>query len=303
MKKKKDPATRNQRYMALFLAATMFLSIFMIYFTAGSGNNDDIPVPEEGIQEPLMISFDQVTGKQVQHDFNSIADGLEMTPEGAISALYVDLQKTGGTPLEEDLGNVEMMNSFYGADVTKRYSANYADGTGFELHQIPERQLSIPMDTRVIDYNGYQLLDRTNGTYNIWNAVGSPSIIGPLQSVGSVVDVLEGNTTAAHEYDYLLSQADPEEAIYQQVVTKTELADIQAEQYYKDIKKLDDGSYSQTNLFLNPETGLTEKIATLQANCDERGVTYDVTTEGNITKLVITADFMSLNNETGLLFT
>ena len=50
-------------------------------------------------------------------------------------------------------------------------------------------------------YDGYQILDRTNGTYNIWNVVGSPAIIGPIQTVAGVIDILEGNATATTEYN------------------------------------------------------------------------------------------------------
>jgi hypothetical protein len=299
MKKKKDSATRNQRYMAIFLAATMFLSIFMIYFTASSGSDDDIPVPGNGTEEPPIIAFNQVPGKQVQHEFNSLADGLEMSPGGTVNALYVDLQKTKGTPFEMALGDVEMMNSFYGAEITKRYSANYADGEGFELHQIPEQEIIMPWGA--VDYSGYQLLARTNNTYDIWNVVGSPVILGPRQSVENVIDVLEGNATSAHEYDQLLNLASPEGSIYQEVFTNTGFEEVPFAQYYKDLRKLDDGSYSQTNLFLNPEPEFTEKIATMQANCSERNVSYEVTSEGDITKLIISADFMNLNNETSLL--
>ncbi|MCQ1534472.1 hypothetical protein FTO70_01910 [Methanosarcina sp. KYL-1] len=302
MKKKKDSATKNQRYMAIFLAATMLLSVFVVFVNNNSktDRDNDVPVPElDG--NITTFAFSQIQGKQVQHEFNSIADGLEMSPEGPVNALYVDLQKTRGTPLEMALGSIEMMNSFYGADVTKRYSTNYADGSGFELHQIPEQKLAIPMDTRVYPYNDYQMLYRTNGTYNIWNVVGNPAVMGPIQSVRSVVDVLEGNATAASEYDQLLVLADPEDSIYQEVGTKTNLTDIPADKYYRDLKKLDDGSYMQTSIFLNPKPELTEKISTMQANCTERGVAYSVTNEGEITKLVITADFESLYAEDNLL--
>ncbi len=299
MQKKKDSATKNQRYMAIFLAATMFLSIFMVYFTYSAKNSEEVPVPEDGTEEPPIIAFYQVPGNQVQHEFNSVADGLEMSPGGPVNALYVDLQKTDGTPFEMALGSMEMMNSFYGAEVTRRYSANYADGTGFELHQIPEQQMIMPWGA--VDYSGYQLLARTNNTYDLWNVVGSPVILGPQQSVESVIDVLEGNASSAREYDLLLSQADPEGSIYQEVFTNTGFEEVPFARYYKDLRKLDDGSYSQTTLFQDPETELTEKIATMQANCSERNVSYEVSSEGNITKLVITADFMGLNNETSLL--
>jgi hypothetical protein len=302
--KRKDPATKNQKYLAIFLAVTMFLSAFMIFFTGNSktDSDDEAPTPETG-EELITVAFSQVPGKHVQHDFSSIANGLEMSPEGVTNAMYVDLQKTEGTPLEAVFGNRQTMNvSFsYGADVTKRYGANYGNESGFELHQIPEQKISMPLDTQAMPYEGYQILDRTNGTYNIWNVVGSPAIIGPVETVASVINVIEGNETSTTEYGQILSHADLEGSIYQEVAKKTNSSDAPAEQYYKDLKKLDDGSYVQTSIYLNPEPEVNEKITAYQANSSERGVTYNVTTLDNITKLVISSDFESVYNESALL--
>ncbi len=297
--KRKDPATKNQKILAVFLAFTMLLSACMVYFSGDSNkNSNDDPSSGNG-EENLIISFSQIPGKQVNHKFNSVADGLKMSPEGVISATYVDLQKTTGTPFEKILGNVKTMDTLYGADVTKRYGAGYADGSGFELHQIPEQKILMPWGT--IPYNDYYLLARTNNTHDVWNVVGSPVILGPRQIVVDVIDVLGGNATSTTEYNSLLSQANPEGSIYQEVITKTNLTDIPADQIYTEIKKLDDGSYRQTSLYLNLESEFTERIQTLQANSTERGVTYNVTTSGDITKLTITSDFGSLLNETQLL--
>lgn len=297
--KRKDPATKNQKILAVFLAFTMLLSACMVYFSGDSNkNSNDDPSSGNG-EENLIISFSQIPGKQVNHKFNSVADGLKMSPEGVISATYVDLQKTTGTPFEKILGNVKTMDTLYGADVTKRYGAGYADGSGFELHQIPEQKILMPWGT--IPHNDYYLLARTNNTHDVWNVVGSPVILGPRQTIVDVIDVLGGNATSTTEYNSLLSQANPEGSIYQEVITKTNFTDIPADQIYTEIKKLDDGSYRQTSLYLNLESEFTERIQTLQANSTERGVTYNVTTSGDVTKLTITSDFGSLLNETQLL--
>jgi hypothetical protein len=300
MKQRKDPATKNQKYLAIFLAATMFLSAFMIYFTATSksDNDDSVSTPEAG--DNSTIPFSQVPGKQVHHQFNSIADGLNMSPEGVTSAMYVDLQRTTGTPMETAFGNKSMMKSIYGTDVTKRYSTGYTDGSGFELHQIPEQKILLPWGAA--PYDGYNLLARTNNTYDIWNVVGNPVILGPRQSVQDVIDVLEGNATACTEYNQILSQADPDNVIFQEVIAKTNItADLPADQYYTDLKKLDNGSYTQTHIFIDPKSPVTKNITAYQANSSERGVTYKVSTSGNLTKLEITSDFANLYNETKLL--
>ncbi|WP_292390910.1 hypothetical protein [Methanosarcina sp. UBA5] len=299
--KRKDPATKNQRYLAIFLALTMLLSAGAIFFSNNSNkeNKSDAVSSSGNVEENNTIAFSQIPGRQVHHEFNSIADGLNMSPKGVVSASYVDLQKTTGTPFEQVFGNKTMMHSLYGADVSKRYGARYADGNGFELHQIPEQKILMPWGA--VEYDNYSLLARTNNTYDIWNVVGSPVILGSRQSVQGVIDVLEGNATVSTEYNSLLSQATPEGSLYQELATKTNNSTLPADQLYMDLKKLDDGSYRQTSLYLDPESNFTEKIKALQANSTERGVTYNVTTSGNITKMVITSDFGSLLNETQML--
>lgn len=294
--KRKEPATKNQKYLAIFLAVTMFLSVFLILFTAGSNTDSDNKVSTPAVENnSSTISFSQIPGKQVHHQFNSIADGLNMSPEGVTNAIYIDLQKSKGTPLEQVFNNTDM-NNFYGAEVTKRYRPDYANGSGFELHQIPGQKILIPWGA--VPYHSYNLLARTNNTYDLWNVVGNPVILGSRQSVKSVIDVLEGNATSTSEFNQILSHAEPEDVIFQEVATKTNITNIPAEQYYRDLKKLDDGSYAQTNIFLNPEPGVSKNITALQENSSKRGVTYNVTISGNITKLKMSSDFASLYNET-----
>jgi hypothetical protein len=301
MKQRKNPATKNQKYLAIFLAVTMFLSAFMIYFshTANSEDDNDTNTSTSEVKDNSTISFSQVPGKQVHHQFNSLADGLNMSPEGMASASYVDLQKATGTPVEAVFGNTTSMKSIYGAEVTKRYSASYPDGTGFELHQIPEQKMLMPWGAA--PYDSYNLLARTNNTYDIWNVVGSPVIFGPRMSVQKVIDVLEGNETSSIKYNQIMSMVNSDNVIYQGIAAKTNKTDIQADQYYMDLKKLDDGSYTQTAIYLNPDSNVTKRIATYQPNSSERGVSYNVTTSGNITKLEINSNFADLYNETKLL--
>ncbi|MGB9929945.1 MAG: hypothetical protein ACPK85_16370 [Methanosarcina sp.] len=299
--KRKDPATKNQKYLAIFLALTMLLSAVLVFvsYMADSKTNNDDNLPAENQQNNSTIPFSQIPGKQVSRQFNSISDGLNMTPEGVTNAIYVDLQKSTGTPMENMFGSKQMLKSIYGADVTKRYSTSYSDGTGFELHQIPERKILPPWGA--VQYDGYTMLARTNTTYDIWNVVGSPVILGPRHIVQKVIDVLEGNETATAEYNEILSYATPQNIVFQEIVAKSNMTEIPADQYYRDLKKLDNGSYTQTSIFQNPEPQVTKNITTYQANASERGVTYNVITAGNITKLEITSDFANLYNETQLL--
>jgi hypothetical protein len=299
--KRKDTATKNQKYLAILLAGTIFLSAFLIFFTAGSNTDSNKNVSTPAAENnSSTIPFSQIPGKQIHHQFNSIADGLNMSPDGVTSAEYVDLQKAKGTPMEQIVGDPKSMKFLYGADVTKLYGANYAEVRGFELHAVPEQKILTSFSP--VPYKGYYLLARANSTYDIWNVVGSPVVFGHRDYVEKVIDVLAGNATSTSEFNQILSHVDPQDVLFQKVATKTNnTTDTPADQYYMDIKKLEDGSYAQTSIFLNVKPEMAKNITALQANSSERGVTYNVTTSGNITKLVISSDFTNLLNETQLL--
>lgn len=299
--KKKEPANKNQKYLAIFLAVTMFLSAFLILFTGSSkvDSEDNISTPTAE-NNSSTISFSKIPGKQVHHQFNSIADGLNMSPVGVTGAVYVDLKKAEGTPMEQMVGNPKTMRFFYGADVTKLYRANYPDGREFELHSVPEQKILTSF--MPAPYKDYYLLARANSTYDMWNVVGSPVLFGPRETVERVINVLEKNETSTTDYNYILTHADSKDAIFQKVAIKTEnMTNLPADQYYTDLKKLDNGSYEQTSIFLNMKPDMAKNMTALQANSSERGVTYNVTKSGNITKLVMDSDFTNLLNESALL--
>lgn len=303
--KQKAPANKIKTFMAIFLAVTMFFSIFVIFFSGGSkvdsNSKNEASTPSSEINT-YTIPFSQIPGKQVHHQFNSIADGLSMSPDGVMGAEYIDLKKTAGTPLEQSFGNTTTLEPLYGADVTKRYVAYYPDGDTFELHSVPEQRI-LNNSFFPIPYRGYELLQRGSGNNSFWNVVGSPVVIGSSrQSVKNVIDVLEKNATATTGYNYILNQTNPEGVIIQQIGMKTNITlNAPADQYYMDLKKLDDGSYAQTSLFLNLRPEVAKNITALQASSSERGVAYNFTTSGNVTKLVINSDFKSLLNETRLI--
>ena len=164
--KRKDPATKNQKFLAVFLALTMLLSACMIYFTGNSDKNSNNDISStENVEEGLIIPFSQIPGKQVHHKFNSIADGLNMTPRSNKCNLCRP-SKAAGTPFEQIVGNTSMLNWLYGANVTKVYNTNYVNGSNeFELHLIPEQKIFAPIGA--IPYKNYYLLARTNSTYDI----------------------------------------------------------------------------------------------------------------------------------------
>ncbi|MDQ1252246.1 MAG: hypothetical protein QG646_1364 [Euryarchaeota archaeon] len=303
--KQKVPADKNKKYMAILLAVIMLFSVFMMLFSgsdptanSNSGNEASTPSAEK---KSSTIPFSQIPGKQVHHQFNSIADGLNMSPEGVIFAEYVNIQNIKGTPLEQSYENTTAnLKQFYGADVTKLYIANYADGSEFELHAIPEQRI-LNNSFVPVPYHSYYLLSR-GSSGDAWNVLGSPVVLGSRQTVKNVIDVLEGNATSTTQYNGILNQTNPENVIIQEVAMKTNYTtEAVADQYYMDLLKQDDGSYAQTSLFMNLKPDVAKNITALQTTSSERGVKYNITSSGNITKLVISSDFNSLLNETRML--
>lgn len=299
--KQKPQATKNQKYGAIILAVIMFFSVFLILFngtSTDSNNNTPTPVTEN---KSSTVPFSQIPGKQVHHQFNSIADGLNMSPEGVVFAEYVNIQNIKGTPLEQSYENTTAnLKQFYGADVTKLYTANYADGSEFELHAIPQQRI-LNNSFVPVPYHSYYLLSR-GSSGEAWNVIGSPVVLGSRQTVKNVIDVLEGNATSTTQYNGILNQVDPENVIIQEVAMKTNYTmEAVADQYYMDLRKQDDGSYAQTSLFMNLKPDVAKNITALQTTSSERGVKYNITSSGNITKLVISSDFNGLLNETRML--
>ena len=118
--KRNGPAAKNKKYLAILLVVIMVFSAFVIFFgnSLKTGSNNDFSTKAVEDNSSSHIPFSQIPGKHINHKFNSIVDGLNMSPEGIMSAIYIDLQKSKGTPLET-LFKSKDLKDFYGVDVTK----------------------------------------------------------------------------------------------------------------------------------------------------------------------------------------
>ncbi|MBN1134098.1 MAG: hypothetical protein JXA38_04135 [Methanosarcinaceae archaeon] len=280
----------NHKTIAIFLAVMMLMSILPIFFSGSSkySNEDESSVP---LSAP---GFDTIAGSHVSHELNSIADGLSIAPQGVSSAHYLDVSRINGTPLESLLANLIPPYEMYNAKVSKTFYADYTnEQSWFQLHTISPEIIAFDYWVSPTPYNGYQFLVRITNDYRIGNVVGTPMMYGPQKNVESVIDVLSGNVKKSSDFDHILSYVEMG-AEFQRVDSIT---DGFADQFYVDLKKLADGRYSRTVVYLNPSNSTLENITKLQANSTERGIIYDVTTDGDITKVEITSDVMSVISE------
>ncbi|MDO9517656.1 MAG: hypothetical protein Q7J10_06350 [Methanosarcinaceae archaeon] len=276
----------NNKLVAIFLAVIMLMSILPLFFnTAPQQSSDD-----NAINYNDAPGFDSIPGAHVDHKFDSIADGLDMVPKGVTSARYIDILKTSGTPLESFIANAIQPAELYNANLTKTFFVDYNDGVSWmELHTISPEIIAFSYWLSPTSYNGYQLLIRENGIYN---AIGTPLIFGPKDKVEGAIDVISGSAERSNEFDHILSYADMDSE-FQRVTSDTAFAS----QYYLDLKGLDSGVYSRTAIYLDVVNSTFEKMTQFEANSTERGVAYNITTEGNITKVVVTGNFYLIINE------
>lgn len=276
----------NQKLIAIFLAVIMLMSILPLFF---SGSPQQ-PSTDTAINYDDAPSFDSIPGAHVNHKFDSIADGLDMAPKGATSAQYLDVLRISGTPLEAWAANAIQPNSTYNAKLTKTFFVDYSnDSSWLELHTISPEIVAFPYWMNPTSYNGYQLLIRENGIYNV---IGTPTIYGPQDKVENTIDVLSGSAEKSDEFDHILSYADMDSE-FQRVTADSSFAS----QYYIDLKQLETGDYSRTVIYLDVVNSTIEKLTQFAANSTERNVAYDITTDENVTKVVVTGNFYIIAGE------
>lgn len=274
----------KQKVIAIFLAFIMVGSVVPYLFSGSSQPDNNGPTDQNNAP-----GFDSISGEHVNHEFNSLNDALEMTPEGAISAQYFDISKIKGTPMQNFI-NISRTapQGMYNANITKTYTANYNDSQGFQLHTFTPEIVAFQYSAK--SYNGYQLLERGNGIFNV---IGNPTILGQEEKVKNVIDVLSDNAENTNKFDQIMSHTNPDAEI--QVVQ--DIPDDFADQYYLGFNNAENNIYQRNIVYLNPSNNTVDNISQLEANSTERGVTYNTTSDGNITKVVVEGDLMSVVSE------
>lgn len=274
----------KQKVIAIFLAFIMVGSIIPYLFSGSSQPNDNGPTDQTNAP-----GFESVSGKHVNHEFNSIADALQMTPEGAVSAQFLDISKIKGTPMQNFINlSRSAPQGIYNANITKTYTASYNNSQGFQLHSFTPEIVAFQYTAK--SYNGYQLLGRSNGIFNV---IGNPTILGQEEKVKDVIDVLSNEAEDTNKFNHILSYTNPD-AELQSVTTVTR--DF-ADQYYIGFNKLENNNYQRTIVYQNPSDSTVDNISKLEANSTERGVAFNTTTEGDITKVVVEGSLFKVISE------
>ncbi len=270
--------------IAGFMMVIMVVQPFMAFFWGGNDNSNQIAQPTPTPDNRIPLSR---VGKLIDHPFDSIADGLNMSPPIVMGARYINSEAIKGTPLE----SMMYPKTIYGTSIVQGYLAIFGDGSRIELHALYPRKF-VPKYLSITKYQGYSMFMRperdANGEY-MFSIMGDPCIMGLRDTVEKTVDVIE-NENATNSYPYyrdLLEQVDLDAPV--QIVG---LNNQVASKYYDAVRVVDD-QCERTITCIGVTENATASLNELAANTTDKidcNVTFN---EGdlNLTIARITGDF------------
>jgi len=300
----------NPKIGVQFIAAFMILSMILssvAYFIGSDGSSEE-DNNQSDINDPENEYFN-VGGKQVFHSFNSIADGLKMSNPQTFAAQFLDveyMESTALQPWNEQLPlnlttvyvrNKAEVDNLYMTSSRQIYFSQDFNNDFLLLSTMTPKKVSFeyfwqPSSDNQYQYHFLSRLD-TTGT----NVMGEPTIFTPTrESAEAVIAIIESFAVPQTAYDTfipVLNYSD-DYSEYQVVNSRVEFADL----YYMGLHRNDDGSFTRTTIYYNPSAESASNINELALNSSERGFSsYDVTTEGDILKVVLTGEFSLVTGE------
>ncbi|MFV9629765.1 MAG: hypothetical protein ACNYWM_01610 [Methanosarcinales archaeon] len=292
--------------IAAFMVLTMVLSVTMMFL---SGSNPDTP---DTIQpENLPSEYFNVPGEQIAHGFSSISDGLQMSTADVYSSYFIDMEYINDTsfePWNEQLSqnlimvapfNSSILNNLYQSETKQVFLAQAFNGDFILLNTMNPKVVTFDYIGVPSNDSQYLILKRTD-IVGI-NVMGDPTLYTlSLDTAQAVLTILENWTVPQTAYDTfipVLNHSD-DQSEFQVVVNLIVHPEPFADLYYLGMHKNDDDSFTRTTIYYNPTNKTSSHINELAETGLERGFTqYEVTTEVNITKVVLSGDFLLVNTE------
>lgn len=292
--------------IAAFMVLTMVLSVTMMFFSGSNSDTTDTIQPEN-----LQSEYFNVPGEQIAHGFSSISDGLQMSTTDVYSSYFIDMEYINDTSFEpwneqlsQNLTIVVPLNSsvtddvLYNTVTEQLFLAQTFNNDFILLNTMNPKVVTFDYIGVTSNDSQYFILKRTDiGGINV---MGDPTLYTPsLYTAEAVITILENWTpqTAYDTFIPVLNHSD-DQSEFQVVVNLIVDHEPFADLYYLGMHKNDDDSFTRTTIYYNPTNKTSSHINELAETGLERGFTqYEVTTEVNITKVVLSGDFLLVNTE------
>lgn len=271
------------KLLAAFLVITMLGSVFAYIFI---GDRDQTSQETQQQDESQEI-FDEDLWF-VDHPFFSLSDALNMTPDGAIFAVFMDLENMPPQMIQMVRQDplLKEVDSIYKSNATKMFYARIEEGENEN-----KSETFLLLSTMSIPRNDFEYMVEPNSQIpilirqekelnGIYNILGYPIILAPPSTAINVLNILYGQNMTNTSYD-----------IYRDLINNAETAPFQeinsnvsyATAFYRGIG-LVNGSYERTTVYLDANAGTLKKLDQLQANATQKGFSkYDIAKAGNYT--------------------
>ena len=264
------------KILAIFLGLTMVFSIFAYMFIGPS------PDTTQQTNEPAQTEKYNPEFWVINQPFNSISDALRITPPGAESASFLDLDGMPPQMIQwaKQDQTIRDLDSIYKSNTTKMYFANLKEGknSSFLLlsTMFPEKN-----DFEYIEIpNSYPPILRRTDMNGLYNVLGRPTILAPgdtIMGVLSITESLNKTNTSYDQYENLLIKVPT--APFQTLSSNVSFA----KQYYQGIR-FTNGSYERTTVYLNVNSSTMKNLTQSKVNSTQKGFTdYNITKSGNYT--------------------
>ncbi len=283
------------KILAFFLAFTMIFSIFAYIFINprdDTSQGTEEQIPEEKYNQEFW-TFDQ--------PFQSISDALNITPPGAVTAYFVDLETMTPQMAEWARQVKPILNeadAIYNSNNTKMFYSDLKIGSdrSFLLLTTMDPQKNDFQYIVVGSYYEHPLLMRQEeGLQGYINVMGNPVILAPEQTAIDVLNITTSLNETFTSYDmYKGMLGKVPDAPFQDINSNVTFA----KQFYMGIR-LNNGTYERTTGYLDVNSTVMKKLNQLKDNSTQRGILqYDIKKTGNYTIIQISAnDLMAVLSE------
>jgi hypothetical protein len=226
---------------------------------------------------PLTPAEADISKTSLPENFNSLSDGLKLTPAGVQWAQFINVKLVQGTSLEPYIKDRVQPDSFYWKKIVGMYSADYSETSWIELHD-----LGVEATVEPREFLGMNNVVTTR-----------PFVYGHAENVKKVLDLFENPGAYPTAYEafkpVLMNVKDGDADLAFVMAEPNAFADMM----YFSLKSLDGSLTEKVVVYSIANSSALDmtKYEDKAANAVERGFTlYEVQKEGKLLNIRVIGD-------------